>query len=471
MKNNLLKTAIFGSAIALVTLASCKKNSDPAIPDASGPDTWERKYITLTGAFPDAEGTAGNGGTMAYAITPEQAIDPNFEVNVFTNGYSLRSQRTARVQGSENGNFLYNIQYTGTDGGIFNKYKVDGQKNFVDTREEVDTEPILGASPRWVVAADGIGVGVYASATIKAVDNKEGKDATFEDVTSIAKIAVLNLNDPQITRQTEFTIPFTAEQTKAGYQIGRIDVPILNAAKTKIYIGCNLTRTDITKPSTVNTTGTQAWSTGTRELGTATLVVDYPSLANPKLIYVDPSVSKVNNHSYRTMTQYVGTDRHVYQATATSGSQILRINSSTNEYDNSYNFNLKTALGAGNNVVIRAWKYIKDGVGIVLYTENNVDGGYLALIDLNAKTATKLNTDNQNDSGFSGLTAAQNGGTVLTGTFGQFQNIGLVGDNVFVPMTPNGLDGNLYVINWKTKQITKGAKLKNQSGSFYLGAY
>jgi hypothetical protein len=470
MKSNFIKTSMLSAVIALSILSSCKKSDGPGTPDASGPDVWERKYITLTAAIPDAEGTAGNGGTVAYAITLDQASNPNFEVNAFANGYGLRSQRTARVQGSANGNFLYNIQYTGTDGGIFNKYKVGGGKTFDDTREEVNTAPILGTSPRWVVAAEGIGIGVYASAKIQA--SAEGAGADFIDVKSTARIAVLDLNNPVVKYvKQEFEIPFTAEQTKAGYQIGRIDVPILNAAKTKIFIGCNLTRTDPTKKSKVNADGDQTWDAGTRELGTATLVVDYPSLANPTLIYADPTISKVNNHSYRTMTQYVGTDGHVYQATATSGSQILRIKSSTNQYDNSFNFNLKTALGTSNNVAIRAWRYIKDGVGIVLYTETGVNGGYLALIDLNNDTATKLASDNESSTGYSGLTAAQNGGVALTGTFGQFQNIGVVGDNVYVPMTPNGLDGNLYVINWKTKTIAKGAKLKNQSGSFYLGAY
>lgn len=471
MRTNLLTKALFGAVIALSTMTACKKDKGDDTPQASGPDVAARKYITLTAAFPDAEGTAGNGGTMAYSVTLAQAADPNFVVNTFTEGYGLRSQRTARVQGSKNGNFLYNIQYTGNDGGIFNKYKVEGGKSFVDTREEVNTEPILGTAPRWVVAAEGIGVGVYASSAVQGT--AQGAGADFVDVVSTAKIAVINLDDPQITRQTEFTIPFTAAQTKAGYQIGRIDVPVLNAAKTKIIIGCNLTRTDISKKSGVHaTTGAQTWSTGTRELGTATLVVDYPSLTNPKLIYADPAISKVNNHSYRTMSQYVGTDGHVYQATATSGSQILRISSATNEYDNSYNFNLKTALNANNNVAISAWKYIKDGVGIVLYTETNVEGGYLALIDLNAKTATKLATENQTDLGFSGRPANAGAGiTAITGAFGQFQNIGVAGDNIYVPMTPNGKDGNLYIINYQTKQITKGAKLTNQSGSFFIGAY
>ena len=469
MKTKFFKTAVLGTAIAIGALTSCKKSEGvDAEQQESGADLGERKYITLTGAFPDAEGTAGNGGTMAFAITPEQALDAQFEVNVFAQGYGLRSQRTARVQGSVNGNYLYNIQYTGNDGGIFNKYKVEGGKSFVDTREEVNTEPILGTAPRWVVAAEGIGVGVYASAKVSGTD--EGAGADFVNVTSTAKIAVLNLNDPQITRQTEFVIPFSAEQTKAGYQIGRIDVPILNAAKTKLFIGCNLTRTDVTKKSTVNSSGNQVWSTTANELGTATLVLDYPSLNNPTLIY--SSNSNATNHSYRTMTQYLGSDGNIYQATATSGSQILRINGSTGAYDQAYNFDLKAALGTSNNVAIRAWRYVKDNLGLVLYTETGVDGGYLALVDLTANTAVKLATENQSNIGFSGRSADKaTGVAAITGTFGQFQNVGIIGDLAYVPLTPNGLDGNLYVINIKTRQVTKGAKLKNQSGSFYLGAY
>lgn len=475
MKTSFIKTALFGSVLAIGALTGCKKGGGSDEIPVSGPDVWERKYITLTAAFPDAEsGTAGNGGTVAYALTLAEAANPNFEVNVFNQGYGLRSQRTARVQGSINGNFLYNIQYTGADGGVFNKYKVEGQKNFVDTREEVNTEPILGTSPRWVVAAEGIGVGVSASTKVKTVDNKEGADAIFENVTSTAKIAVLNLNDPKVSRETTFAIPFTEAQTKDGYQIGRIDMPILNAAKTKLFIGCNLTRTDVSKPSTVNaTSGAQAWSSTTSTLGTATLVVDYPSLANPKLIY--STKSNFGNNGYRTMIQHLGTDGHIYQGTGvntTGQPHILRLDKSTNEYDNTYLFDLKTALASSNNVAIRAWRYIKDGVGLAMYTETGVNGGYLALINLTTGTATKLTgVENQTEAGFSGLTAVQNGGTALTGTFSQFQNIGIAGDNFYVPMTPNGLDGNLYIINYKTGVVTKGAKLKNQSGSFYLGAY
>src|SRR5690606_38780483 len=462
MKIQFLKNIALGSVLA-IALVGCEKNDGPDdnTQEVSGPDVWDREFVTITEAFPDAEGTAGNGGTMAYALTLEEAADPNFEVDVYTVGYPLRSQRTARVQGSANGNFLYNIQYTGNDGGIFNKYRVRGGDTFEDTFEEVNTEPILGSSPRWVLAAPGIGIGVYASAEVEA--SAEGAGADLIDVNSTAKIAVLDLDNPEIIRQTEFIIPFTDEQTKTGYQIGRIDVPVLNAAKTKVFIGCNLTRSDVTKKSTVNSRGSQSWPAATREVGTATLVVDYPSLTNPKLIY--SAQADVNNHSYRTMTQYVGDDDHVYQAAASHGSgyKILRISSETNTYDDGYVFDLRTALGV-NDANISAWRYVNDGVGVVLYTRENTDGGYIALIDVTAGTGKTLNTDNQSDVGFSG-------NDDIDGTFAQFQNIGVAGDYVYVPMTPNGVDGNLYLINWKEGSITKGARLKNQSGSYYIGAY
>ncbi len=159
------------------------------------------------------------------------------------------------------------------------------------------------------------------------------------------------------------------------------------------------------------------------------------------------------------MTQYIGTDGHIYQAATSMGSgiQILRINKATNEYDNAYDFNLNTALGISDGG-IRAFRYVKDGIGVVLYTRSSTPGGFIAVVDLNNKSATKITTDVETDPG-------------LSTTLGQYQNIGVVDDNVYVPLTPSGSDGNIYVINYKTKSATKGAKLKNMTGSFYLGAY
>jgi len=459
MKKNLFRIVLF-SAVTALTLASCD-NDDNGDAAANTPDEGTR-WISLTGSFPDAAGTAGNGGTRAYAITAENASNPNYEVDLFkmdagkyTVGFALKSSRTARVQASEDGKFLYNIQYVGTEGGVFNKYSVSGEGKYQEVGSELNTAAVLSDAPRWVKAAEGIGVGVYAS----AANNYTGTAPNFvyKNRDSEIKIAVLDLNNPAITTTAVFNFPWTDEERAAGYSVGRVDVPVLNATKDRLYIGCNVSKVDPSKAPTINPdTGVPSWPNDVANInGTKTLVVDFPSLRNPRVM--TSTITKANNHGYRTMTQYVGTDGHVYQATATSGADIIRISKTNYNYDPNYHFSLNTALKT-TGASIKAWRYIKDGVAVVLYTVTGTAGGYIALINLNDLTATKLTTEVETDA-------------ALATTLGQFQNIGLVGDNVYLPLTPQSKDGNIYIVNWKNKTITKGAKLKGAAGSFYLGAY
>lgn len=464
MKRTFVKKLLFGSTIILSTMVSCKKDNGPGgeQDSASGPDVWERKYVTLTASFPDETGTAGNGGTMAYSLTMEEAVNPSKTINIYSEGFALRSERTARVQASKNGNFLYNIQYTGTNGGVFNKYRVKGGGSFEETGEEVNTAPLLGTSPRWVKAAEGLGVGVSisgASAPIDAVKAEAGTQ-TYEYVRGTVKIAHINLDDPSVPNSAEFPFPFSDEEKAAGYSVTRIDVPVLNAAKNKLYIGCWVSKVDPVKPpvKTVNAnTGAITWnwvSDAANIAGTVTMVLDYPSLTNPKLIW--SARSKYNNNSYRTMSQYIGDDGHVYQSTGqntTSYPHILRIDKNTNNYDNTYLFDLGQALGVTGVAGIKAWTYISGGKAFVLYDING-KGGYLALIDLNAKTATKIANDYE-----------------ATLSFSQYQNVVVAGDYVYVPLTPLGQAGRLYVVNWRTGTVMKGAVLTGQAGSSYIGAY
>ena len=463
MKKNLFRITLLSTVIAALTLGSCS-NDDNNDPGTNPPVAEGTRWITLTGSFPDAAGTAGNGGTRAYAITPENAANPEYVVDLFkmegekyVTGFALKSSRTARVQGSADGKFLYNIQYTGTEGGVFNKYSVSGEGKYEEVGFELNTATILGTSPRWVKAAEGIGVGVSFG---EALDPYTGTapNYKYQNPKGKIKIANIDLNNTAITNTGNIDINLGAELEAQGYHVWRADVPVLNQAKDKLYIGLGVRRHNVNGTVTTNaaTGAISGWQTTTdRNLGTLTYVVDYPTLRNAKIITSEKSI--VDNLGYRTMTQYVGTDGNLYQATATSGPDILRINKATNDYDQTYHFNLSTALGITGSS-IKAWKYIKDGVAVVLYTVTGTNGGYVALVDLNAKTATKLATDVEADA-------------ALTTTLGQFQNIGLVGDNVYLPLTPAGKEGNIYIVNWKTKTIKKGARLKAASGSFYLGAY
>lgn len=460
MKKNLFRIALFSTVITAFTLVSCDNNDNDSGTNLEDDGT---RWITLTGSFPDAAGTAGNGGTRAYAISPENAANPNYEVDLFkmdgekyVTGFALKSSRTARVQASADGKFLYNIQYTGTEGGVFNKYSIAGGK-YTEVGFELNTATILGTSPRWVKAAEGIGVGVSFGEVLDPYTGT-APNYVYRHPKGTIKIANIDLNNTAITNTGNINVNLGADLESKGYHVWRADVPVLNEAKTKLYIGVGIRRHNVNGTVTTNaTTGAiTGWATTTtRDLGTVTYVVDYPTLRNPKIIISEKSI--IDNLGYRTLTQYVGTDGNIYQATATSGSDILRISKATGEYDQSYHFNLNTALST-TGAQIKAWKYIKDGVGVVLYTVTGTTGGYVALIDLNAKTATKLATEIETD-------------TALTTTLGQFQNIGLVGDNVYLPLTPQSKDGNIYIVNYKTKVIIKGAKLKGAIGSFFLGAY
>ncbi|MDG1871552.1 MAG: hypothetical protein P8I78_06280 [Flavobacterium sp.] len=461
MKKNLFKIALLSTAIMALTLGSCSNDNDgeTTVPPVEN----ETRWISLTGSFPDANGTAGNGGTRAYAITEENAANPDYEVDLFklngaeyVQGFALKSSRTARVQASADGKFLYNIQYTGTEGGVFNKYSVSGAGQYEEVGFELNTATILGTAPRWVKAAEGVGVGVYYGEALPAFTGT-APNYVYQNPKGTIKIANIDLNNTAITNTGVINVDL-GEYEAQGYYISRADVPVLNQAKTKLYIGVNVNRHNIN--GTVTTSATTGAITGwettdERNIGTVTYVVDYPSLRNAKIIISDKS--KINNHGYRTMTQHLGTDGNIYQATATSGPDILRISKTTDEYDQNYHFNLDTALGM-TGTSIKAWRYISNGLGVVLYTKSGSSGGYIALVNLNDLTATKLATDIESDA-------------ALSTTLGQFQNIGAIGNKVYIPLTPAGKDGNIYIIDVTTKQITKGAKLKAASGSFYLGAY
>ncbi|QKZ14380.1 hypothetical protein [Spirosoma sp. KUDC1026] len=116
-------------------------------------------------------------------------------------------------------------------------------------------------------------------------------------------------------------------------------------------------------------------------------------------------------------------------------------------------FSLDAALGA-KNVYVDCWKYAGNGIAYALYTQDGSTQGYVARLDLNARTATRVELPYEE-----GL------------DFGQYQGILVSGDDVYIALTPVGKDGNIYVINRQTGGVTKGAKLVNKAGNHYIGIF
>ncbi|WET02372.1 hypothetical protein [Flavobacterium sp. YJ01] len=443
MKKNTFKlftsSLLFG-ALALSTACSSddNKSADPVNPVTDG------RWITVAGALMQTDPGDGNGGTRVYAISKENAIDPNFSVDVYANGKAVQSSRTARLQSSVDGSTLFNITYTGANGGEFMTYKVTGGNNFAESTAKVNISQYAGTSPRWVKLFDGDKTGVAVNVATPVVSTNE--DKSYKNTRGIATVLSLDMQQTLIAGYKQYQIPLTAEEEALGHHIFRLDAPTLNKAGNKLIIGTWMRKSNPANPATNESSFTR--------LGSKSVVVDYPSLENPKVI--TSTVGFGDTSGYRSFNSFVATDGNIYQATqrdTQKGSYILKINQS-NEYDNSYVFSLDSALGIKGSY-IDAWRYVGNGIAYAVYTHEGTEQGFLARLDLNARTAQKVQ-DIAYDADLN---------------FGQYQGFVVDGNNFYIAVTPVGKDGNIYVIDIPTGKVTKGAKLVNKPGNHYIGVF
>lgn len=444
MKKKFFKILMCSAFFAPLAMISC--NDDDAGAGNEIVNPTNERYLTIGGALMQTEPGDGNGGMMVYSVKRSDAINPNHTINVFDQGFPVKSARTARIQSSNDGKYLYNIQYTGADGGVFNKYQVNGGDSFSMVGSEIRTDSYVGTSPRWAKAEESTGIAVNIGNVINLF-NGEGTNATYLGTKGTAAVISLDLNNPRIKASVEYDLRLSAAEEAQGYHIFRLDAPVVNKAGNKAYIGTWMRKIN---PETLANQSTF------ERLGTKTVVVDYPSLQNPRII--TSTISTGDNSGYRSPMSYVASDGNVYQATHrenSGGSYILKIGQN-NEYDNSYNFSLDQKLGVTNSY-IETWKYAGNGIGYAIYSisvNGSRTGGYIARLDLNNKTATKVTLPNEANLDFS-----------------QYQGITVVGDEVFVAVAETGQNGNIYVINSRTNQVTKGAQLINKPGNRYIGIY
>ena len=448
MKNRFFKLLNYAAVVGVMSFSTgCSSDDDPVEPDPVLPA--EGRPITLAGAIMDETPGNGNGGTVLYTISQEDAENPDFEINVFEYGFSVRSQRTARLQSSVDGSTMFNIAYGGDNGGEFSKYLVNGGADFEQTGGVVNIAQYAGTSPRWVKLFDGDQTGAAVSVTRPQVNEGE----TYEYTRGTATIVTIDMEDVLISNNNSFEIPLSEEEEEEGYHIFRLDTPVLNAAGDKLIIGTWMGKTD---PATGERDSNEY-----ERLGSKALVVDYPSLENPTLI--TSTVGFGDTSGYRSFNSFLAEDGNIYQATQRdpNGSHILKINAD-NTYDNSYVFSLDDALGV-NNSYIESWRYVGNGIAYVMYSHDgsantNFNPGtqqsFLARVDLNARTAERVDLPYEPDM-----------------YFFQYQGFVVDGDKVYVTVSPVGKDGNIYILNSQTGEVTKGAKLINEPGNHFIGAF
>ncbi|RYY33042.1 MAG: hypothetical protein EOP46_17450, partial [Sphingobacteriaceae bacterium] len=288
MKKQLFKLLMIGAVATVTGLAGCSKNnSDPTGPEENLGDA--NRWITVSGALMGTEPGDGNGGTMVYSVSVTDAKDPNKSISVYDDGFGVRSQRTARLQSSEDGSTLFNIAYTGPNGGEFSKYKVDGGSNYTELSDKVNIASYATASPRWVKLFDNDQTGVAVNVSgVKITTEADG--TTYKYARGLTTVLSLNLQAAAIKTYEQYEIPLSAEEEAQGFYIGRIDGPVLNKAGDKLIIGVSRSKYN---PATGQTD-----NTGTVKTSAKSLIVDYPSLKNPKII--SSGVSQANTNGYRS---------------------------------------------------------------------------------------------------------------------------------------------------------------------------
>ena len=449
---NLKTIAAVILTVGLMTACSSEDDTvvtpepDTEEPDTEEPETEEPRWITVAGAKMGDNPGDGNGGTLIYSVTSNDAKDPTVSIEPFENGFIAPSNRTARLQSSEDGSTIFNISYAGDTGGNYTKYTVEGGQTFTPSGSEVSIAPYVGTAPRWIKLFDGdqTGAAVYVS-----TENEFDENDNYTRTEATIGVVTLDLVNSSIKEFQEHSVALSAEEEANGYYISRIDMPTLNAAGNKLYIGARLSKVD---PATAES------ASDYEILGSKTIVLDYPSLLNPSVI--TSTLGHGNTNGYRSINsfEYNGS---VYQANQSDpeGSYILKIDAD-NEYDDTYDFNLDDALGI-EGAYILAWRPAANGKAVIAYrhggSAEGVAGaqGFFALADLNAKTAVKIE-DIPYDPDF---------------YLFQYQGFAVDGNEIYLTQAPVGQNGNIYVVDTESGAVTKGAELVNATGSHFIGAW
>ena len=453
MKRTFLNIKTVATIILTASLITACSSDDN---EGSKPDPIqeENRWITIAAAKMGDNPGDGNGGTLIYALSNEDAKDPTVSIEPFDNGFIVPSNRTARLQASQDGSTIFNISYAGDTGGNYSKYTVNGGQNFTPTGSEVSIAPYVGSAPRWIKLFDGdkTGAAVYVSTEHQFNDNStpdDDSDDIYTRTEATMGIVTLDLENSLIKNFQESSVALSAEEEAQGYYISRIDMPTLNDAGDKLYIGARLSKVDPTTAERDN---------DYEILGSKTIVLDYPSLLNPTVI--TSAVGHGNTNGYRSINSFLY-NGSVYQANQgdPEGSHILKIDSN-NQYDNTYEFNLDTALGVTGAYVL-AWRPAANGKAVLAYrhddSEEGVAGqqGFFALVDLETKTATRID-DIPYEADF---------------YLFQYQGFAVDGNEIYLTEAPVGKNGNIYVVDTETGNVTKGAELVNVAGSHFIGAW
>lgn len=295
------------------------------------------------------------------------------------NGYALNPVRSARVFTDDLG-WVYMYDY---GGGYLKKFSYNNGTYTVERQIEVTSAMGGTAYVRpWKINEETILIHNINSSDV-AAESTEEADAEYvaNGITKRALMYAIRVQIPKVSiaeKLETWTIPLTEWDINEKAYVFRIDAPtVLN---DKIYYGV-----------------------GRKALGDAeatgmhTIVLDYPSLKNPK--YIRSTLANGNTNGYRGGNMHA-IDGYVYQANSSAPATILRLKDG--EYDPEWKFSPSDVLGeefSTNN-----WYHAGDGICYMsakftnATDENNMWG--VVRVDLKNKKVVKMNVPMSNLFGY-----------------------------------------------------------------------
>ncbi|WP_075601710.1 hypothetical protein [Saccharicrinis aurantiacus] len=343
------------AAIALLALFVTACNDDSDGPNNGGEkETVKTNHITARFDGDDAQ----------VYIAPADNLEEG-SLTFKGNGYHLNPVRSARVF-TDNTGWVYVFDY---GGGYLKKlsYK-DGTYTQV---RELDIAPVMGGNPHvrpWKINEQSI--------LIHNINTEDVEDPG-NGITKKGSMYVTRVQIPEVVISEimeTWTLPVTDWDIDEQSYPFRIDAPTV--LDDKIYYGVGRRQLD----ESIDLTGIH------------TIVLDYPTLKNPK--YIRSEKANGNTNGYRGENMHA-IDGYVYQANrsekAEDATVIVRLKDG--EYDDSWEFNVSEELGMPFNS--NNWYHVGNGICYMSAEffsetdENNTWG--VVRIDMNQKTAIKMN--------------------------------------------------------------------------------
>lgn len=378
--------------------------------------------------------TSTEGNTETYV----QALENLNEGEISFDGYGFEvpSTRTARVFASADGKVLYNLNY---GGGTLMKFDVLGGQNYTMTHETNVALAVGTEYPRWTVLNNDKAL----------VHNVVTENIFSDDVTSpeylrtdaTASIVNVALADMSLGAYKTFPIPVSDHDVANNHFIFRIDAPAI--AGGKAYYGVAKRKLNPLNPDE---------QVKNIVYPATTLVLDYPSLENPKVI--ESQIGLGSTYGYRIPVMHQDENGDVYQI---ASSHMLKLNDG--EYDDTYDFNLSEVLG--EEITTLGWFYAGNGIGYATYYDTEKGSSEAAAawgvvrIDIYNKTVIRMNTPE---------------GLYLN----QYQFAKVLDGKVYMALCPVGGSGNVYIFDSSKADADGfeiGASLSTGAGASYIGIF